>query len=76
MQLDNYTKDPEPFATNVWARYSRFLGLIVTTALSSIIVLGIFYNYTVPVGVQTWMENNGSVVTMIVQVAATLLDTS
>lgn len=72
-QLMNYTSDPTPFATNVYARYSHFLGLIVTTAMSILVFLGTLTKYTVPVKTQKWIEENDANVQMIVQILATLL---
>lgn len=72
-QLMNYSNAPSPFATNTFSRYVHFLGLIVTTALSTVILLGTIKKYTVPVKTQKWIDGNDANVRMIVQVLATIL---
>jgi hypothetical protein len=72
-QLMNYSSDPTPFATNTFARYSHFLGLIVTTVLSTLVFFGSLRKYVVPLSTQKWIDNNDANVAMIVQIVATLL---
>jgi hypothetical protein len=72
-QLMNYSSAPSPFATKSFARYNHFLGLIVTTVLSTVIFIGTINKYTVSVTTQKWIDGNDANVRMIVQILATIL---
>lgn len=72
-QLMNYSSAPSPFATNSFARYNHFLGLVITTVLSTIVFIGTINDYTVPVTTQKWIDSNDANVRMIVQILATIL---